>query len=112
MALPVHSRQRIHDRRPDGKGPSCKFLIVSSILVKCPAYLRGNEKQVSFDLLGASFAARKPVPSPRGPALRRDPLNFLTEITADDLKSYTPQQIKTILEQREKASTCPLFLRP
>ncbi|KAK7936673.1 uncharacterized protein PG986_015111 [Apiospora aurea] len=55
---------------------------------------------VSFDLLGASFVDRKPVPSPRGPALRSDPLSFLTEITVEDLKSYTPQQIKTILEQR------------
>ncbi|KAK8108468.1 hypothetical protein PG984_014269 [Apiospora sp. TS-2023a] len=61
---------------------------------------KGNP--VSFDLLGASFADRKPEPSPRGPALRKDPLSFLTEITADDLKAYTPQKIKTILEQREK----------
>ncbi|KAK8076702.1 hypothetical protein PG994_003974 [Apiospora phragmitis] len=56
---------------------------------------------VSFDLLGASFADRKPVPSPRGPALRSDPLSFLMEITVDDMRSYTPQQIRTILEQRE-----------
>ncbi|KAK8117967.1 uncharacterized protein PG998_006248 [Apiospora kogelbergensis] len=60
---------------------------------------------VSFDCLGASFMDRKPVPSPRGPALRADPLSFLTEITVDDLKSYTPQQLKTILEQRENVSS-------
>ncbi|KAK6851498.1 hypothetical protein PG995_011623 [Apiospora arundinis] len=58
-------------------------------------------RPVSFDLFGASFLDRKPAPSPRGPASRSDPLNFLTEITVDDLKTYTPQQIKTILEQRE-----------
>lgn len=51
------------------------------------------------------------MPSPRGPALRKDPLSFLTEISVDDLKSYTPQQIKTILEQREKVSSF-LLLRP
>ncbi|KAK8123934.1 hypothetical protein PG999_003852 [Apiospora kogelbergensis] len=63
---------------------------------------------VSFDCLGASFMDRKPVPSPRGPALRADPLSFLTEITVDDLKSYTPQQLKTILEQRENRASLSL----
>ncbi|KAK6822927.1 hypothetical protein PG987_014472 [Apiospora arundinis] len=61
-------------------------------------------RPVSFDLFGASFLDRKPAPSPRGPASRSDPLNFLTEITVDDLRTYTPQQIKTILEQREHVS--------
>ncbi|ORY68418.1 uncharacterized protein BCR38DRAFT_471985 [Pseudomassariella vexata] len=55
---------------------------------------------VSFDLLGASFE-ESPAPPPRGPEERSNRLSFFKEITADEMKSYTPDQIATILEQRE-----------
>ncbi|KAJ8123348.1 hypothetical protein O1611_g9613 [Lasiodiplodia mahajangana] len=40
-------------------------------------------------------------PGPRSPERRADKLNFLKEITAEQMKTYSPTQIATILEQRE-----------
>ncbi|KAK8017221.1 hypothetical protein PG991_008297 [Apiospora marii] len=118
LARSAPSPVLVHHRRPQSStfSPTCTHMTMTRLyepnfgwLYRCTQDrefmiedLMEKGLPVSFDLLGASFADRKPVPSPRGPALRKDPLSFLTEIAADDLKSYTPQQIKTILEQREK----------
>ncbi|KAI1500992.1 hypothetical protein F5X99DRAFT_384069 [Biscogniauxia marginata] len=55
---------------------------------------------VNFDLLGLSFSEQIS-PGARGPERRSDKFAFLKEITPDQMKTYTPDQIATILKQRE-----------
>lgn len=45
-------------------------------------------------------------PGPRSPERRADKLNFFREITDEQMKTYSPSQIATILEQRENVSRC------
>lgn len=59
-----------------------------------------NGQPVNFDLLGLSFS-HKPIARPRGPEMRSNRLNFFNEITADEMKQYSPGQIATILKQRD-----------
>ncbi|KAI2468578.1 hypothetical protein F4781DRAFT_443441 [Annulohypoxylon bovei var. microspora] len=57
-------------------------------------------RPVSFDLISASFAGNLGV-RPRSPESRSDKLSFFSEITPEQFRSYTPDQIRIILEQRE-----------
>ncbi|KAI1094491.1 hypothetical protein F5B19DRAFT_499462 [Rostrohypoxylon terebratum] len=57
-------------------------------------------RPVSFDLIGASFVNNL-FTRPRSPETRSDKLSFLSEITSEQLSTYTPDQIRTILGQRE-----------
>lgn len=43
----------------------------------------------------------------RGPDARSDKFSFLKEITSEEMQSYTPDQIATILGQRENVRVCP-----
>ncbi|KAI0180335.1 hypothetical protein GGR52DRAFT_587902 [Hypoxylon sp. FL1284] len=54
---------------------------------------------VAFDLLGASFAEHLKDRF-RGPASRSDPFSIFKEITPEQMQSYTPSQLYTILSQR------------
>ncbi|KAL7626779.1 hypothetical protein AAE478_003553 [Parahypoxylon ruwenzoriense] len=56
--------------------------------------------QVSFDLVGASFAKGLTV-RPRSPESRSDKFSFLRELTSEQMATYTPSQISVILGQRE-----------
>ncbi|KAI0127848.1 hypothetical protein BJ170DRAFT_723141 [Xylariales sp. AK1849] len=53
----------------------------------------------NYGLVGCSFGETMK-PRPRGPEMRSSRLSFFKEITADEMKSYSPDQIATILEQR------------
>ncbi|KAI1375862.1 hypothetical protein F4677DRAFT_446023 [Hypoxylon crocopeplum] len=55
---------------------------------------------VTFDPLDESFIKELKV-RPRGPESRSDKLSFLKEVTDEQLRSYTPDQIHIILAQRE-----------
>ncbi|KAI1641020.1 hypothetical protein F4809DRAFT_637150 [Biscogniauxia mediterranea] len=92
--------------RPPGFQPSCTHLTMTRIydpnfdrehLIK---HAMENDHPVNYDLLGLSFSEQIS-PSPRGPERRSDKFAFLKEITPDQLRTYTPQQIATILEQRQ-----------
>ncbi|RYO82184.1 hypothetical protein DL766_004581 [Monosporascus sp. MC13-8B] len=55
---------------------------------------------VNFDLLGLSFGDA-PHAKARSAESRSDKLSFLKEITYEQMTTYTPDQIATILRQRE-----------
>ncbi|KAI1410117.1 hypothetical protein F5Y13DRAFT_202494 [Hypoxylon sp. FL1857] len=55
---------------------------------------------VGYDLLGDEFAGSLTV-RPRSPESRADKLSFFGEVTSAQLKTYTPDQVRKILEQRE-----------
>ncbi|KAI1337825.1 hypothetical protein F5Y15DRAFT_417614 [Xylariaceae sp. FL0016] len=57
-------------------------------------------RPVSFDLVGLKFATQISL-GPRCAERRSDKLNFFEEISVDDLVTYSPSQISTILRQRE-----------
>ncbi|KAI1144204.1 hypothetical protein F5Y05DRAFT_418281 [Hypoxylon sp. FL0543] len=57
-------------------------------------------RSVCHDLIGATFASQLTV-RPRSPESRADKLSFFGEVTPTQLKTYTPDQIRKILEQRE-----------
>ncbi|XXH04826.1 hypothetical protein Hte_011248 [Hypoxylon texense] len=57
-------------------------------------------RPVSFDLLGASLAKHMKERA-RGPASRSDPFSLFKEMTPDQMLTYTPGQLHTILCQRE-----------
>ncbi|KAI0835597.1 hypothetical protein F5Y06DRAFT_305835 [Hypoxylon sp. FL0890] len=59
-----------------------------------------KNQTVCFDLLGAQFAFELRV-RPRSAESRADRLSFFGEVTPAQLKTYTPDQIRKILEQRE-----------
>lgn len=64
-------------------------------------------EQLHFDELGEELT--KLVKSPvRGPENRTRPFELLNELTPEALHQYTPEQLKFLLEQREKVSS-PLF---
>ncbi|KAH7342682.1 hypothetical protein BKA65DRAFT_526743 [Rhexocercosporidium sp. MPI-PUGE-AT-0058] len=55
------------------------------------------------DILPKSISPRK-----RSPAARVDKLSFLTEISDEAMKSYTPEQLKIILAQRANNRPLPI----
>lgn len=57
-------------------------------------------KQVSFDFLGQTFEAQMTL-GKYGPDARADKYSFLREITNEQLRTYTPDQLVTILLQRD-----------
>jgi len=57
---------------------------------------------VLCDLFEPMIGARK-----RGPAERADKLAFLKEINEADLKTYSPEQLSTILSQRSQVHFPP-----
>ncbi|XDG01318.1 hypothetical protein ABKA04_000933 [Annulohypoxylon sp. FPYF3050] len=57
-------------------------------------------RPVSFDLIGAKFVNILTT-RPRSPETRSDKLSFFSEITPEQFSTYTPDQIRTILGQRE-----------
>ncbi|KAI0416193.1 hypothetical protein F5X98DRAFT_187647 [Xylaria grammica] len=59
-----------------------------------------NDKSVSFDFLGTVFS-HQISPGPRSPERRADKLSFFEEITAEQMRTYSPTQLATILEQRD-----------
>lgn len=59
--------------------------------------------QEVFDLLGQSLCGQLSVRE-RSPAAREDKFSFLKEITPEQMASYSPEQIATILRQRENVS--------
>lgn len=62
--------------------------------------------QASFDLLGAALTEPPRKPHHRSPEMRcTSPRSFLQEITPEQMMTYTPDQISTILEQREHVSS-------
>ncbi len=58
---------------------------------------------MNFDLVGLLFGD-KPQVKARSAQSRSDKLSFLKEITPEQMKTYTPDQIATILKQREHVS--------
>ncbi|KAI1213521.1 uncharacterized protein F4807DRAFT_456867 [Annulohypoxylon truncatum] len=92
IATPVLP-QSVHSRAPAPSTfrPSCTHLTMTRLY---------DPNLVSFDLIGASFADSLTV-RPRSPESRSDRLSFFSEITPEQLKSYTPEQVRTILAQRE-----------
>ncbi|KAK3334034.1 hypothetical protein B0T19DRAFT_145170 [Cercophora scortea] len=58
---------------------------------------------VVFDLLGQTFQNSMTL-GRYGPDVRAEKFSFLKEITPAQLSSYTPHQLATILEQREKVA--------
>lgn len=59
--------------------------------------------QWTFDDLGRELA-NLVVERARSPKARQSELSFFDEVTPEQLASYSPEQIKIILKQREKAS--------
>ncbi|KAK3692025.1 hypothetical protein B0T22DRAFT_446202 [Podospora appendiculata] len=59
--------------------------------------------RVFFDLLGQTFQNKMTL-GKYGPDARAEKFSFLKEITPAQLSSYTPHQLATILEQREKVA--------
>ncbi|KAM7192798.1 hypothetical protein V8F20_008723, partial [Naviculisporaceae sp. PSN 640] len=62
------------------------------------AKLKGDD--VAFDKMGREFADQMTL-GKYGPNLRTRKYAFLKEITASQLSTYTPEQLGTILEQRD-----------
>ncbi|KAI1107195.1 hypothetical protein F4804DRAFT_329484 [Jackrogersella minutella] len=92
--LPPSHFRRAQNRRAQRSQffkPSCTHITMARLY---------DPYVVSFDLLGASFAKNLSM-RPRGPENRSDKLSFFSEITQEQLRSYTPDQIRTILAQRE-----------
>ncbi|KAI6784742.1 uncharacterized protein J7T54_007835 [Emericellopsis cladophorae] len=58
-------------------------------------------RQVAYDQLGRSFASQMSIRE-RSAAARRDRLSFLEELDPKQLSQYRPDQIVTILRQREE----------
>ncbi|TGO57083.1 hypothetical protein BOTNAR_0209g00120 [Botryotinia narcissicola] len=59
----------------------------------------GHASQEKLDDL-CDIYPRPTSPRPRGPEARRSRFSFLDEISSKDLKTYSPSQIQTILQQR------------
>ncbi|KAI3337439.1 hypothetical protein HD806DRAFT_529003 [Xylariaceae sp. AK1471] len=80
--------------------PQCTHLTVTRMYD--PNYLYALEKghRVSFDHLGTVFGDEIR-PGLRGPERRSNKLSFFEEITAEQMQTYSPLQIATILDQRE-----------
>ncbi|KAI0883350.1 ketopantoate reductase PanE/ApbA C terminal-domain-containing protein [Annulohypoxylon maeteangense] len=93
MAKPALPKSDYHTRVPPTSTfrPSCTHLTMTRLY---------DPNLVSFDLIGASFSDNLTV-RPRSPESRSDRLSFFSEITPEQFKSYTPEQIRTILSQRE-----------
>lgn len=100
LALSMHARQRADDRGGCRERLSRKSPLLS-ICRHGEALL--SYTQVNFDLLGLSFSQHIK-PGPRGPQMRSNRLSFFKEITSDEMRSYAPDQIATILEQRDNVS--------
>lgn len=62
--------------------------------------------QVSFDSLGHQMAAHLKVRK-GSPAAREDEVGFFGEFTPEKMAHYRPEQIATILRQRENVSPYP-----
>ncbi|KAI1865792.1 hypothetical protein JX265_008115 [Neoarthrinium moseri] len=98
LAVSMHSGQGDFDRVRDREGSSGK-----DAQRRPPGLLGLTKFQVNFDQIGLAFTEQVK-PAPRGPAVRSSPFSFLKEINAEEMQSYTPDQIATILEQRDNAS--------
>lgn len=64
----------------------------------------GNNKQVSFDELGERFAEEMTL-GKFGAVARGEKLSLLNEMTQEQMSSYTPQQLRVLLLQREKVAS-------
>ncbi|KAK1769055.1 hypothetical protein QBC33DRAFT_339582 [Phialemonium atrogriseum] len=62
--------------------------------------MKSRGGRVTFDEIGEGFAEHMSLGN-RGPDARSDKFSFLKEITSEEMQSYTPDQIATILGQRE-----------
>ncbi|KAJ4394954.1 hypothetical protein N0V85_006741 [Neurospora sp. IMI 360204] len=61
---------------------------------------KANGIPVAFDGIGCTFAEKMTL-GKHGPEARHEDYSFLREITPEQMVSYTPSQIQTILSQRE-----------
>ncbi|KAL2760925.1 hypothetical protein ACRALDRAFT_2093999 [Sodiomyces alcalophilus JCM 7366] len=59
-----------------------------------------GSKRATFDEIGDELAAQVK-PRLRGPEARADKLSFFDEITPEQLRTYSAEQVATILRQRE-----------
>lgn len=62
-----------------------------------------NGVEVAFDKIGAEFAEQMSL-GKWGPDKRQDQYSVLHEMTQEQMQSYTPDQIATLLAQRENVS--------
>ncbi|KAI1132959.1 hypothetical protein F5Y10DRAFT_291038 [Nemania abortiva] len=83
MAVPMHAGSRTANCRRSGERRA-----------------EPKTPQVNFDDLG-TVLSNEINPGPRSSERRADKFNFLKEITAEQMKTYSPTQVATILEQRE-----------
>ncbi|KAI5926437.1 hypothetical protein F4810DRAFT_707518 [Camillea tinctor] len=105
LASPPLSSYSTYHHLP-GFQPSCTHLTMTRIYDKNfdrEHLIRNNMEQglpVNFDRIGVRFCQQLK-PGPRGPEMRSDKFAFLKETTLDQWKTYTPDQIAAILEQRQ-----------
>ncbi|KAI0013589.1 hypothetical protein F4779DRAFT_613320 [Xylariaceae sp. FL0662B] len=77
--------------RPQPFRPSCTHLSMTRLY---------HRNFVSFDILGASLSKFLEKTRSRSPESRSDQYSFLQEISPEQLSTYTPEQVMTILKQR------------
>ncbi|KAI0541480.1 hypothetical protein GGR58DRAFT_529155 [Xylaria digitata] len=85
--------------RPCTFQPTCTHLSMTHREHLIVDALEKNQP-VSFDSLGAVFG-NVISPGPRSPERRADKLSFFGEVTAEQMRTYSPTQLATILEQRD-----------
>ncbi|KAI3343990.1 hypothetical protein F4824DRAFT_494246 [Ustulina deusta] len=91
--------------RPQTFQPTCTHLTMTRVCTQDREHLivdaLEKNQAVSFDFLGAVFSSEIR-PGPRSPEKRANKLSFFEEITAEQMKTYSPSQVATILQQRDK----------
>ncbi|KAI1423849.1 hypothetical protein F5Y12DRAFT_798005 [Xylaria sp. FL1777] len=89
--------------RPQTFQPTCTHLTMTRVCTQDREHLIVDALQknqtVSFDCLGTVFS-NEISPGPRSPEKRADKLSFFGEITPEQMRTYSPSQIATILQQR------------
>ena len=98
LGIQMHSGPRGADRTGSQQRPSRKEYYLSTTFKTSLTTL-----QDIFDTLG-QFMASQMGERARSPASRADELSFFDEITPEQMKSYQPKQIKSIMQQRRNVS--------
>ncbi|KAI0402925.1 hypothetical protein F4802DRAFT_617216 [Xylaria palmicola] len=63
--------------------------------------LEKDRRLVVFDSLGVLLLRPETIPGSRSPETRANRLSLFEEITSEQLKTYSPSQVATLLKQRE-----------
>ncbi|KAI1282530.1 hypothetical protein F5Y07DRAFT_411017 [Xylaria sp. FL0933] len=90
--------------KPQTFQPTCTHLTMTRLCTQDREHLTvdalGKKQEVSFDELGSALS-NVVSPGARSPERRANKLSFFEEVTDTQMRTYSPSQVATILQQRE-----------